>query len=107
MVYIFILFYIIHPNKEIIMVNQITQIMVGADHTFDKGYELGTQDKHDEFVKVRNKSLRQSKITELAEESSKDLEKFSELLLQDVVAKLYLNGFDDAAFQIIKEYGLE
>lgn len=89
------------------MSNQIKQIMAGSVHMSDKGYELSTQDKHDEFVKVRNKSLRQSKITELAEESNRDLEKFSELLLQDVVAKLYLNGFDDAAFQIIKEYGLE
>lgn len=89
------------------MTNQIKQIIAGAEHMSDKGYELSTQDKHNEFVKVRNKSLRQSKITELAEESNKDLEKFSELLLQDVVAKLYLNGFDDAAFQIIKEYGLE
>ena len=89
------------------MSKQIKQIMVGAEHMSDKGYSISTQDKHDEFVKVRNKSLRQLKITELDKESNKDLEKFSELLLQDVVAKLYLNGFDDAAFQIIKDYGLE
>ena len=42
-------------------------IKVGADiHAGDGGYSIGVQEKHDAFVKVRNKSLARARIRNLA-----------------------------------------
>ncbi|UOF82019.1 hypothetical protein [Caudoviricetes sp.] len=40
----------------------------GEIHAGDGGYSISTKEKYDEFVKVRNKSLAQSRIKELAEQ---------------------------------------
>jgi hypothetical protein len=46
------------------------QIKAGADiHAGDGGYSEGTQEQYDAFVKVRNKSLAQGRIRELAEQA--------------------------------------
>ena len=46
------------------------QIKAGADiHAGDGGYSEGTQEQYDAFVKVRNKSLAQGRIKELALEA--------------------------------------
>ena len=48
------------------------QIKAGADiHAGDGGYEISTQEKYEAFVKVRNKSLAQARIRELAEQAAK------------------------------------
>ena len=45
-------------------------IKAGADiHAGDGGYSEGTQEQYDAFVKVRNKSLAQGRIRELAEQA--------------------------------------
>ena len=51
-----------------------TIVKAGADiHAGDGGYNIGTQEKYDEFVKVRNKSL--NKITIKGNENTnKDIE---------------------------------
>jgi hypothetical protein len=71
------------------------QIKAGADiHAGDGGYSEGTQEQYDAFVKVRNKSLAQGRIKELAEQAGSthkqslgvyqfytdELEKFAELI---------------------------
>ena len=46
------------------------QIKAGADiHAGDGGYSEGIQEQYDAFVKVRNKSLAQGRIRELAEQA--------------------------------------
>ena len=46
------------------------QIKAGADiHAGDGGYSESTQEQYDAFVKVRNKSLAQGRIKELAEQA--------------------------------------
>ena len=46
------------------------QIKAGADiHAGDGGYSEGTQEQYDAFVKVRNKSLAQGRIRQLAEQA--------------------------------------
>ena len=45
-------------------------IKAGADiHAGDGGYSIGTQENYEAFVKVRNKSLAQARIKELAKQS--------------------------------------
>ena len=81
------------------------QIKAGADiHAGDGGYSEGTQEQYDAFVKVRNKSLAQGRIRELAEqagmtddkfgmyfakdkhdEDGVDLEKFAELIVRECI----------------------
>ena len=36
-----------------------------------------------------------------------DLEKFAELIVQECMSNLYLNGYDDAMIQIQKHFGVE
>jgi hypothetical protein len=46
------------------------QIKAGADiHAGDGGYSEGTQEQYEAFVKVRNKSLAQGRIRDLAEQA--------------------------------------
>ena len=48
-------------------------IKAGADiHAGDGGYSIGSQGKYDEFVKIRNQSLRTSKIRNLIAEVGGD-----------------------------------
>ena len=76
------------------------QIKAGADiHAGDGGYSEGTQEQYDAFVKVRNKSLAQGRIKELAEQAGSthkqnlgvyqfytdELEKFAELIVGECV----------------------
>ena len=74
------------------------KIKAGADiHAGDGGYSEGTQEQYDAFVKVRNKSLAQGRIKELAEKAGiykLDLsdeteywiiEKFAELIVKECV----------------------
>lgn len=37
----------------------------------------------------------------------KTLEKFAELVVQECIANLYLNGYDDAVIQIQQHFGVE
>ena len=49
------------------------QIKAGADiHAGDGGYSESTQEQYDAFVKVRNKSLAQGRIRQLAEQAGFD-----------------------------------
>ena len=74
------------------------RIKAGADiHAGDGGYSEGTQEQYDAFVKVRNKSLAQGRIRDLAEQAMVtlpaiegslshtyfDKEKFAELIVQE------------------------
>lgn len=73
------------------------RLKAGADiHSGDGGYSIGNKEDHDRFVENRNRSLRSSRIKELAEQASKYkptdcssltneqwLEKFAELIVQD------------------------
>ena len=74
------------------------QIKAGADiHAGDGGYSEGTQEQYDAFVKVRNKSLAQGRIRDLAEQATTyieptansgegwifDKEKFAELIVRE------------------------
>lgn len=86
------------------------QIKAGADiHAGDGGYSEGTQEQYDAFVKVRNKSLAQGRIRQLAEQAglkwkaqpphytntnnpidfpvsaNRDLEKFVELIVRECI----------------------
>ena len=74
------------------------KIKAGADiHAGDGGYSESTQEQYDAFVKVRNKSLAQGRIKELAEKSGiykLDLsdeteywiiEKFAELIVKECI----------------------
>ena len=46
------------------------QIKAGGDiHAGDGGYSIGTKEQYDEFVKVRNKSLGEARIQQLAEQA--------------------------------------
>jgi len=74
-------------------------IKVGADiHDGNKGYEIGTQEEYDSFVKVRNQSLAQARIKELAGQAldqtvpdtwttltAYDLNKFTEVFAELIV----------------------
>ena len=45
-------------------------IKAGSDiHAGDGGYSIGTKEKYDEFVKIRNKSLAKARINLLAEQA--------------------------------------
>ena len=83
-------------------------IKAGANiHAGDGGYGEGTQEQYDAFVKVRNKSLAQGRIRDLAEqagmtdnkfgmyfakdkhdEDGVDLEKFAELIVAECIDKI-------------------
>jgi len=86
------------------------QIKAGSDiHAGDSGYSIGTKEKYDEFVKIRNKSLAKSRIRELAVEAgasintgthpltgvvdgltmrNKEIEKFAELIVRECASKV-------------------
>ena len=68
-------------------------IKAGADiHAGDGGYSIGTQENYEAFVKVRNKSLAQARIKELAKQSGlwfvtqrEDLiNDFAELIVEEI-----------------------
>ena len=74
----------------------IDQIIAGADiHAGDGGYSEGTQEKYDEFVKVRNQSLGKMRINELMKKAGTDTsgkwmgmehaEKFAELIVKECI----------------------
>ena len=103
------------------------QIKAGSDiHAGDSGYSIGTKEKYDEFVKIRNKSLAKSRIRELAVEAgasintgthpltgvvdgltmrNKEIEKFAELIVQDC-ANFVRETYDHEAAESIA-WGME
>jgi len=49
------------------------QIKAGGDiHAGDGGYSIGTKEKYDEFVKIRNKSLAEARIQRLKQQAGID-----------------------------------
>ena len=99
------------------------QIKAGADiHAGDGGYSEGIQEQYDAFVKVRNKSLAQGRIRELAEqagmtdnkfgmyfakdkhdEDGVDLEKFAELIVREcmkVAKPNYMSTPEDSVYYV-------
>jgi len=64
-------------------------IKAGSDiHAGDGGYSIGTKEKYDEFVKIRNKSLAEARIQRLKQQAGIDdnpdqegLNLFAELLV--------------------------
>ena len=105
------------------------QIKAGADiHAGDGGYSEGTQEQYDAFVKVRNKSLAQGRIKELALQAmtyvthnpkanklnSGDMfdEKFAELIVRECIDWCNAHARDDGTAQRIakdikKDFGVE
>ena len=106
------------------------QIKAGADiHAGDGGYSEGTQEQYDAFVKVRNKSLAQGRIRDLAEQATTyieptansgegwifDKQKFAELIVRECAddAKhhvMNISTYADADFvyeQIKRHFGVE
>ena len=91
-------------------------IKAGADiHAGDGGYSEGTQEQYDAFVKVRNKSLAQGRIRDLAEQAMVtlpaiegslshtyfDKEKFAELIVREcakVCDDLDIDDWGDKSF---------
>jgi hypothetical protein len=72
----------------------INQIIADANiHAGDGGHGEGTQEKHDEFVKIRNQSLGKMRIKELMKIAGSDVsgkwmsidnsEKFAELIIKE------------------------
>ena len=85
-------------------------IKAGANiHAGDGGYGEGTQEGYDAFVKVRNKSLAQGRIRDLAEQAMVtlpaiegslshtyfDKEKFAELIIQECLDQLHVSDWDE------------
>ena len=101
------------------------QIKAGADiHAGDGGYSEGTQEQYDAFVKVRNKSLAQGRIRQLAEQAgfddrgsnhtaymNFDHEKFAELIVRECAKQVdnywdeFENGYADK--KILEHFGVE
>lgn len=102
-------------------------IKAGAEiHAGDGGYSIGTQEKYEEFVKIRNQSLRESKIRALIAEVGGDsydedgeelvpvlvghqIQEFVELIIKETlqVARAgieYGDGMEDAVY---KYFGVE
>jgi hypothetical protein len=101
-------------------------IKAGADiHAGDGGYSEGTKEKYDEFVKVRNRSLAEARIQQLADEAGlnyhnwmtnesnindgdfkyprlEDYKKFAELIVRECtkVVENLSPGYDDYRNQI-------
>ena len=95
------------------------QIKAGADiHAGDGGYSEGTQEGYDAFVKVRNKSLAQGRIRDLAEQSGfrsdvtvsdgngvhivtkteQSLDKFAELIVKECINEIAYIGKANEVF---------
>jgi hypothetical protein len=99
------------------------QIKAGADiHAGDGGYSEGTQEQYDAFVKVRNKSLAQGRIRQLAEQAgfdnrgsnhtaymNFDHEKFAELIVRECIdiADEYDGAGSTIVSRIEKHFGVE
>ena len=99
------------------------RINAGADiHAGDGGYEISTQEKYEAFVKVRNKSLAQARIRELAEQAGincvvptagtleypskgevNHLKSFAELIVRECASKVTRNE----ALNILEHFGVE
>ena len=101
------------------------QIKAGADiHAGDGGYSEGTQEQYDAFVKVRNKSLAQGRIKELAELSGFKVdwqheavqalkmarfEKFAELIVRECadVATINAHQWASPGTYVLIHFGVE
>ena len=71
-------------------------IKAGADiHAGDGGYSEGTKEGYEAFVKIRNKSLGEGRIREIAEQcnigklvDTWEYQKFAELIVSDIIANV-------------------
>jgi len=100
-------------------------VKIGADiHAGDGGYSISTKEKYDAFVKLRNKSLGEARIQQLAEQAGlnyhnwmtnesniidgnfkyprlEDYKKFAELIVKECIergndlAKHYINNHSE------------
>lgn len=110
---------------------RVDNAKAGADiHAGDGGYQEGTQEKHDEFVKVRNQSLAKMRVRELAEQATTieygvdngfdrvtlDKEKFAHLIAlecarvggpEDSYTDEWFKAKADSADRIKKHFGVE
>lgn len=110
----------------------MNNIKAGADiHAGDGGYEIGTQEKYEAFVNVRNQSLAKIKIKELIEQCGlkyhnwttnesnvsagnfkyprlEDYEKFAELIVQEcvLISRTSADGFG-AAKRMEEQFGVK
>ena len=99
-------------------------IKAGADiHAGDGGYSEGTQEQYDAFVKVRNKSLAQGRIRQLAEQAGlkhhnwitnesnvkdgdfkyprlEDYEKFAELIVRECAELCHMMAEDSDSYVV-------
>jgi len=101
-------------------------IKAGADiHAGDGGYSVGTKEKYDEFVKIRNRSLAEARIQQLADEAGlnyhnwmtnesnindgdfkyprlEDYKKFAELIVKECISTVenLSPGYEDYRNQI-------
>ena len=104
-------------------------IKAGADiHAGDGGYGIGTKENYEAFVKVRNKSLAQARIKELAKQSGlwfvtqrEDLiNDFAELIIKECVdiciehpSRIVSNNWHpttvsaDIAYRLEEHFGVE
>jgi hypothetical protein len=103
------------------------QIKASAEiHSGDGGYSVGTQEKYNEFVKNRNRSMN-NRIKELAEQAGFteggyesdegpwigpefNKEKFAELIVRDVVEQIITQERTDGEWyqtDIFKHFGVE
>ena len=96
------------------------RIKAGADiHAGNGGYEIGTQEKYEAFVKVRNKSLARARIRELWEEAAKTtqgdsweeqtkfMEKFAELIVRECANVAADHDALDIYEEIREHFGVE
>lgn len=116
--------------EDIVMTDQIK---AGAEiHAGDGGYSIGTREKYEEFVKVRNRSLGEARIRNLAEQaggyvslsyehdsklilSGEDIvQKFAELIIRECAELTldyknddYYNGWLDHQAEILTHFGLD
>jgi len=98
----------------------INQIIAGADiHAGDGGYSEGTQEKYDEFVKVRNQSLGKMRIKELMKKAGTDTsgkwmgvehaEKFAELIVRECAKRIdyWESRQGEHCDDLLKHFGVE
>ena len=102
------------------------QIKAGANiHAGDGGYGEGTQEGYDAFVKVRNKSLAQGRIRDLAEQAGfkvnwqhEDVqalkmarfEKFAELIVRECIDNVKVwekDSRNHISYMLKRQYGVE
>jgi len=111
------------------------QIKAGADiHAGDGGYQIGTRENYEAFVKVRNKSLAEARINRIGEQADllgecmptkvagryvgyvnvADIEKFAELIvvqcaniIWDEANKKDSAEINEGGYKILEYFGID